>query len=478
MATGLGYDSDGGRAMAASITSLMTGQSYKRSAELAAIVGPYAGYARNAEAHKRVMRKHQAANDTVRTLSGDDAAVLALASEVWADVQELGAANGFRNAQASVLAPTGTIGFMMDCDTTGIEPDFSLVKFKKLVGGGSMQIVNQSIPRALVKLGYQPEQVEAIVDFIGENGHVIDAPGLKLEHYEIFDTAMGARALKPMGHVRMMAACQPFLSGAISKTVNLPESATVEEIEDIYLQSWKLGLKATAIYRDNCKVGQPLSSGKGDNKGQSSNADAVEVETKVIEKVVYAPTRKRLPKSRQSRTTSFTVGGAEGYMTSGAHDDGQLGEVFLKLGKQGSTLAGVMDAFSIAVSIGLQYGVPLETYVSKFTNLRFEPAGLTDDPDVRMSQSIMDYIFRRLALDYLPFESRAGLGIYSASERQRHLETGSYEPLEVSEAESLKSEPITVELDRGPRRRGHRGRSKPPSPAPRPRPSRCTPVPS
>ncbi|MGD9957961.1 vitamin B12-dependent ribonucleotide reductase [Nocardioides sp.] len=447
MATGLGYDSDGGRAMAASITSLMTGQSYKRSAELAAIVGPYAGYARNAEAHKRVMRKHQAANDTVRTLSSDDAAVLALATEVWADVQELGAANGFRNAQASVLAPTGTIGFMMDCDTTGIEPDFSLVKFKKLVGGGSMQIVNQTIPRALVKLGYQPEQVEAIVAFIGENGHVIDAPGLKLEHYEIFDTAMGARSLKPMGHVRMMAACQPFLSGAISKTVNLPESATVEEIEDIYLQSWKLGLKATAIYRDNCKVGQPLSSGKGENKGTDSNAaEAEAVETKVIEKVVYAPTRKRLPKSRQSRTTSFTVGGAEGYMTSGAHDDGQLGEVFLKLGKQGSTLAGVMDAFSIAVSIGLQYGVPLETYVSKFTNLRFEPAGLTDDPDVRMSQSIMDYIFRRLALDYLPFESRAGLGIYSASERQRHLETGSYEPLEVSEAESLKSEPITVEL--------------------------------
>ncbi len=451
MAMGLGYDSDGGRAMAASITSLMTGQSYKRSAELAAIVGPYAGYARNAEAHKRVMRKHQAANDTVRTLHATDADILRLATEVWAEVQELGAANGFRNAQASVLAPTGTIGFMMDCDTTGIEPDFSLVKFKKLVGGGSMQIVNQTIPRALVKLGYQPEQVEAIVEYIGEHGHVIDAPAFKLEHYDIFDTAMGARSLKPMGHVRMMAACQPFLSGAISKTVNLPESATVEEIEDIYLQSWKLGLKATAIYRDNCKVGQPLSSGKGDNKGQSSNIDSTAsvvepVETKTIEKIVYAPTRKRLPKSRQSRTTSFTVGGAEGYMTSGAHDDGQLGEVFLKLGKQGSTLAGVMDAFSIAVSIGLQYGVPLETYVSKFTNLRFEPAGLTDDPDVRMSQSIMDYIFRRLALDYLPFESRAGIGIYSASERQRHLETGSYEPLEVSEAESLKSEPITVEL--------------------------------
>ncbi|MDP2772519.1 MAG: vitamin B12-dependent ribonucleotide reductase, partial [Nocardioides sp.] len=290
---------------------------------------------------------------------------------------------------------------------------------------------NQTIPRALRKMGYQPEQVEAIVAYIAEHGHVIDAPGLKQEHYEVFDTAMGARALKPMGHVRMMAACQPFLSGAISKTVNLPETATVEEIEDIYLQSWKLGLKATAVYRDNCKVGQPLSDGKGDNKGKDSNAPTTaEVETKTVEKIVYAPVRKRLPKSRTSRTTSFTVGGAEGYMTSGAHDDGQLGEVFLKLGKQGSTLAGVMDAFSIAVSIGLQYGVPLETYVSKFTNLRFEPAGLTDDPDVRMAQSLMDYVWRRLALDYLSFEERSAMGIYSAEERQRHLETGSYELVE------------------------------------------------
>ena len=265
MAMGLGYDSEGGRAMAASITSLMTGQSYKRSAELAGVVGPYAGYARNADAHKRVMRKHQAANDVVRTLGVHDAAVHKLATQVWADVQKVGEKNGFRNAQASVLAPTGTIGFMMDCDTTGIEPDFSLVKFKKLVGGGSMQIVNQTIPRALRKMGYQPETVEAIVEYIADKGHVIDAPGLKQEHYEVFDTAMGARALKPMGHVRMMAATQPFLSGAISKTVNLPETATVEEIEDIYLQSWKLGLKATAVYRDNCKVGQPLSDGKSES---------------------------------------------------------------------------------------------------------------------------------------------------------------------------------------------------------------------
>jgi ribonucleoside-diphosphate reductase alpha chain len=446
MAMGLGYDSDGGRAMAAAITSLMTGTSYKRSAELAAVVGPYAGYARNAEAHKRVMRKHQAANDVVRTHGVADSQVHKLATKAWAEVLKVGEKNGFRNAQASVLAPTGTIGFMMDCDTTGIEPDFSLVKFKKLVGGGSMQIVNQTIPRALRKLGYVEEQIEAIVEYIAEHGHVIDAPGLRQEHYEVFDTAMGARALKPMGHVRMMAATQPFLSGAISKTVNLPETATVEEIEDIYLQSWKLGLKATAVYRDNCKVGQPLADGKSDasKKDQAmaghalaGTSPAEAVETKVVE--VHKPFRKRLPKSRASRTTSFTVGGAEGYMTSGAHDDGELGEIFLKLGKQGSTLAGVMDAFSIAVSIGLQYGVPLETYVSKFTNLRFEPAGMTDDPDVRMAQSIMDYIFRRLALDYMTFEDRSMLGIYSAEERQRHLETGSYEPIEVSEVESLKT---------------------------------------
>jgi ribonucleoside-diphosphate reductase alpha chain len=448
MAMGLGYDSDGGRAMAAAITSLMTGTSYRRSAELAGVVGPYNGYARNAGAHKRVMRKHQAANDTIHTLGSIDGAVHQLATVEWEKVQEVGATNGFRNAQASVLAPTGTIGFMMDCDTTGIEPDFSLVKFKKLVGGGSMQIVNQTVPRALRKMGYLEEQVEAIVAYIAEHGHVIDAPGLKPEHYEVFDCAMGARALKPMGHVRMMAACQPFLSGAISKTVNLPETATVEEIEDIYLQSWKLGLKATAVYRDNCKVGQPLSDGKSDSaSGGASEASLDTQESKVVEKIVYAPTRKRLPKSRTSRTTSFTVGGAEGYMTSGAHDDGELGEIFLKLGKQGSTLAGVMDAFSIAVSIGLQYGVPLETYASKFTNLRFEPAGLTDDPDVRMAQSIMDYIFRRLALDYLPFESREALSIYSAEERQRFLETGSYEPIveEVGSPSELIDEGALVE---------------------------------
>jgi ribonucleoside-diphosphate reductase alpha chain len=440
MATGHGYDSDGGRAHAAAITSLMTGVSYRRSAELAGIVGAYEGYARNADAHKRVMRKHQAANDALRTVGTLDADIRKRATAAWDGVIKIGEANGYRNAQASVIAPTGTIGFMMDCDTTGIEPDFSLVKFKKLVGGGSMQIVNQTIPRALKKLGYAEETCEAIVEYIAEHGHVVDAPGLRPEHYEVFDTAMGQRAIKPMGHVRMMAATQPFLSGAISKTVNLPETATVEEIAEVYIQGWKLGLKALAVYRDNCKVGQPLSDGKA---GRTADKKSAGVETEVVEKVVYRPTRKRLPKSRPSLTTSFSVGGAEGYMTSGSYPDDGLGEVFLKLGKQGSTLAGVMDAFSIAVSIGLQYGVPLETFVQKFSNLKFEPAGLTDDPDIRMAQSIMDYIFRRLALDYLSFEERAELGIYTATERARQVETGSYLPAEeeLSEAESLKNDP-------------------------------------
>lgn len=421
MASGLGYDSDGGRAIAAAITSLMTGTAYRRSAELAGVVGPYDGYQRNAEAHRRVIRKHAAANDAIRTVNKMDIDVQRHATKAWQDGLKIGEKNGWRNAQASVLAPTGTIGFMMDCDTTGIEPDFSLVKFKKLVGGGSMQIVNQTIPRALRKLGYAEETVEAIVEYIAERGHVVDAPGLKLEHYEVFDCAMGERSIKPMGHVRMMASAQPFLSGAISKTVNLPEDATVENISDVYFQGWKLGLKALAVYRDNCKVGQPLSDGK-------KKTEKVEEPTQVVQVIEHRAKRKRLPKSRPSVTTSFTVGGAEGYMTAGSYPDDGLGEVFLKLGKQGSTLAGVMDAFSIAISIALQYGVPLETYVEKFTNLRFEPAGLTDDPDVRMSSSIMDYIFRRLALDHLSFEERSALGIYTASERARELETGSYLP--------------------------------------------------
>ena len=424
MATGHGYDSDGGRAIAAAISSLMTGTSYRRSAELAGVVGPYDGFARNAEPHKRVMRKHAAANDAVRSVGEFDRSILKAAAKAWDKALQIGDRNGYRNSQASVIAPTGTIGFMLDCDTTGIEPDLALVKFKKLVGGGSMQIVNNTVPRALKRLGYQDEQIEAVVEYIAEHGHVVDAPGLKPEHYDIFDCAMGERSIKPMGHVKMMAAVQPFISGAISKTVNVPESATVEDLEDIYFQSWKLGLKALAVYRDNCKVGQPLSISKSGSKSAESGAADPEV------RVEYRPMRKRLPKSRPSMTTSFTVGGAEGYLTAGSYPEGGLGEIFLKLGKQGSTLAGMMDAFSMAVSIALSYGVPLEKYVEKFTNLRFDPSGMTDDPDVRMAHSIMDYVFRRLALDHLPFETRAALGIYSAEERQRHLETGSYLPLE------------------------------------------------
>jgi ribonucleoside-diphosphate reductase alpha chain len=277
-----------------------------------------------------------------------------------------------------------------------------------------MRIVNQTVPRALRALGYQQEQIEAIVEYIAANGHVVDAPGLRKEHYEVFDCAMGERSIAPMGHVRMMAAIQPFISGAISKTVNMPESATVAEVAEIYTQGWKLGLKALAIYRDNCKVGQPLSAGskKADDARAAAAAPAA-----APAPVVSGPVRRRLPKKRPSQTVSFTVGGAEGYLTTGSYPDDGLGEVFIKLGKQGSTLAGVMDAFSIAVSVGLQYGIPLESYVSKFTNLRFEPAGMTDDPDVRIATSVMDYLFRRIALDYLPVDKRAELGIFSAAER-------------------------------------------------------------
>ncbi len=413
MATGHAYDSDGGRAIAAAITSLMTGTAYRRSAELAAVVGPYDGYKRNATAHKRVMRKHADASHQIRALGGMDEEILAAANKAWDKCLTLGEKNGYRNAQGSLLAPTGTIGLMMDCDTTGVEPDLALVKFKKLVGGGSMQIVNQTVPRALKNLGYQPEQAEAIVEYIAEHGHVVDAPGLRPEHYDVFDCAMGERSIGPMGHVRMMAAVQPALSGAISKTVNLPESATVEDIESIYMEGWKLGLKALAVYRDNCKVGQPLSDARKKPAAAAEEPAATPHEVR--------PVRRRLPKNRTASVTSFSVAGAEGYMTASKYPDDGVGELFLKLGKQGSTLAGVMDAFSMAISISLQYGVPLEKWVEKFTNMRFEPAGITDDPDIRIASSVLDYVFRRLALDHLPYDTRAEMGILSASERTAQL---------------------------------------------------------
>jgi ribonucleoside-diphosphate reductase alpha chain len=430
----------------------MTGVAYRRSAELAAVVGPYDGYARNAEPHNRVMRKHAAANDEIRTLDEIDKAVHVEATKQWQECLELGAKNGYRNAQASLLAPTGTIGLMMDCDTTGIEPDLALAKFKKLVGGGSMQIVNLTVPRALKQLGYQQEQIEAIVEYIAEHGHVIDAPGLKQAHYEVFDCAMGERVISPMGHVRMMAAVQPFLSGAISKTCNVPETATVEDIEKVYFEGWKMGLKALAIYRDNCKVGQPLSVAKKKKK------ETVEVApVAVAAPGEVRPVRKRLPKRRPATVTRFSVAGAEGYMTASSYPGDGLGEVFLKLGKQGSTLAGVMDAFSMAISISLQYGVPLETWVEKFTNMRFEPAGMTDDPDIRMASSMMDYIFRRLALDHLPYEQRAELGIFTADERS--LQAAGEDPAtlhaedEVDPEALAQSAPISKPADKTAERR-------------------------
>jgi ribonucleoside-diphosphate reductase alpha chain len=408
MARGVPYDSDQGRAWAGAITSMMTGWAYRTSARIAEVTGPFEGFRPNADAMLRVIRKHRAAADDIDPELVPEA-MLSAAKQSWDEAIGLGELHGYRNAQATVLAPTGTIGLMMDCDTTGIEPELALVKTKKLVGGGTMQFVNQTVPRALDKLSYTPDQVEDIVAYIAEHNSVVEAPHLREEHYPVFDTAMGDRPIHYMGHVRMMAAAQPFISGAISKTVNMPEEASVEEVEQLFIESWKLGLKAVAIYRDNCKVAQPLSADK-------KKARAPEPEE------LARPVRKRLPMSRPSITTSFQVGDAEGYITAGSYPDDGLGEIFLKTSKQGSTLSGVMDAFAIAVSLGLQYGVPLEAYVSKFINTKFEPSGMTNDPDIRFATSMVDYVFRRLAIDHLPIEVREGLGIKSIDERKVETE--------------------------------------------------------
>jgi ribonucleoside-diphosphate reductase alpha chain len=421
MASGLPYDCDAARAFAGAITSLMTATAYRRSAELAAVAGHYDGYARNAAAHKRIMHKHAAATRAARPAGGHDRPVWRAADAAWQECLAAGERHGWRNAHATLIAPTGTSGLAMSVDTTGIEPALGLVTFKKLADGGSMRFVNQTVRRALATLGYPPGQAEAITAYIGEHGHVVNAPGLDPRHYPVFDCAMGERVISPMGHVRMMAAVQPFLSGSISKTVNLPESATVADVEEIYFQGWELGLKALAIYRDNCKVGQPLTVVRPTHQAAAAQEPA-------------RPVRRRLPKKRPSQTISFSVAGAEGYLTASSYPGDGLGEMFLRMSKQGSTLAGVMDAFSVAISIGLQYGVPLETYVSKFTNMRFEPAGRTDDPDIRMAASVVDYIFRRLALDFLPYERRAELGIFTAGERIAQLRDEGGQPADVTGA--------------------------------------------
>ena len=413
MSLGLPYDSEEGRAWAGALTALMTGHAYRTSAELARVKGAHAGYAKNAQPMQRVIGKHREAVHDIdpRPVPRD---LMQAARTAWDEAYALGAEHGYRNAQATVLAPTGTIGLMMDCDTTGIEPDLGLVKLKKLVGGGSMTIVNQTVPQALRHLRYTEEQVEAIVAYIDENKTIHGAPALKPEHTKVFQCAMGDDAIHYMGHVGMMAAAQPFISGAISKTVNLPETATVEDVEQLHLDAWKMGIKAIAIYRDNCKVAQPLSVSKKESK--VAEVPAAEV--------VHVPQRRKLPKTRPSQTISFRVGDAKGYITAGEYPGDGVGELFVKLGKQGSTLSGLLDAFSISLSIGLQYGVPLEAYVSKFMNMRFEPAGMTDDDEIRFATSVVDFLARKLALEYLPYDQREALGVYTLEERTRMLDEG------------------------------------------------------
>ncbi|HEV7523728.1 MAG TPA: vitamin B12-dependent ribonucleotide reductase [Acidimicrobiia bacterium] len=411
MAEGMPYDSDGGRAWAAAITSLMTGHAYATSAKTAARMGPFAGYAANEQPMLKVLSQHRAQAAKI-----DEDLVppelLCAAQEAWDNAVELGERYGVRNSQATVLAPTGTIGLMMDCDTTGIEPDLALTKAKKLVGGGTMFIVNQTIPRALTKLGYSTQEVDAIIAFIDEHKTIIGSPVFKSAHLPVFACSMGDNTIHYMGHVKMMAAVQPFISGAISKTVNMPEEATIEDVEELYAESWRLGLKAVALYRDNCKVGQPLSTQK-----KAGDALTQEVERIVETIIVQEPVRQKLPRTRTSKTFSFRVADCQGYVTVGEYEDGRPGEVFLKVAKQGSTLAGIMDAFAIGLSMGLQYGVPLEAYIEKFTNVRFEPAGMTDDPDIRFATSLVDYIFRRLAVEYIAKDKREAMGIMTVGER-------------------------------------------------------------
>jgi ribonucleoside-diphosphate reductase alpha chain len=443
MALGLPYDSDAGRAWAASVTALMTGHAYATSARTAARIGPFAGYHADSEATLKVLRMHRAEVAKIDEESVPTE-LLSAAQETWDEAVELGERFGVRNSQATVLAPTGTIALLMDCDTTGIEPDLSLVKTKKLVGGGTMSIVNKTVPRALARLGCSPDQIDEIVRYVDLHKSIVGAPHIASDQLPVFACSMGDNTIHYAGHVHMMAAVQPFISGAISKTINTPEDVTVEDMEQIHLDAWRMGLKAVAVYRDNCKVAQPLSTTKKEGKtevlgaggdfeppGSEAEARDRELAAKILEleaaldrekgrehdTVVVGAVRERLPRKRKSSTFAFRLADCEGYVTVGEYEDGRPGEVFMKVSKQGSTLAGIMDAFSISVSLGLQHGVPLATYVRKYTNMRFEPAGITDDPDLRIATSLVDYIFRRLALDYLTRQEREELGVLSTAER-------------------------------------------------------------
>ena len=410
MARGFPYDSNEGRAYAAAITALMTGRGYRKSAQVARRMGPFAGYQPNAAAMTGVIAKHRAAVGNIDHSTSVPDDLLAAARRAWDDALELGEVSGFRNAQATVLAPTGTISFMMDCDTTGVEPDFSLVKSKRLVGGGEITIVNKTVPMALAKLGYAPTEGDEIVAFIDERNTIVGAPNVKTEHYPVFDCAIGDRAINYMGHVKMMGAVQPFISGAISKTVNLPEEISVDEITQLFTESWQLGVKAIAIYRDNCKVAQPLS-GKA-NAGATTLAPVSGV-------VGALPQRRRLPDDRVEVGRKFKVGEYEGYIHVGLFEDGTPGDIFVDIAKEGTTLAGLMNSFMISVSLGLQYGVPLEVYVSKFSHMRFEPSGMTNDADIRIAKSIVDYIFRWMGKKFLSTDQQEEAGILTAEVKQR-----------------------------------------------------------
>ncbi len=451
MALGLPYDSEGARAVTSAVTALMTGHAYATSARIASRMGPFAGFHENAEPMLQVLRMHRAKVAEIdRQLV--PAELMTAARRAWDAAVGLAERSGVRNAQATVLAPTGTISFLMDCDTTGIEPDLSLVKTKKLVGGGTMSIVNKTVPRALRRLGYSPSEIDQIVAHIDEHKSILGAPRLKAEHLPVFACSMGDNVIQYSGHVKMMAAAQPFISGAISKTVNMPEDVTVEDVEQLHVDAWRMGLKAVAIYRDNCKVAQPLSTTRKAGQGaagpestgtavdpdylESLHARIAELEETLADREMAPPppSRTRLPRRRHSNTFAFRVADCEGYVTVGEYEDGRPGEVFVKVSKQGSTLSGVMDAFAIAVSLGLQHGVPLSTFVRKYTNMRFEPAGITDDPELRLASSLVDYIFRRLALDYLSLDERIELGVLSTGERTQPTLPGLEDVVELGQA--------------------------------------------
>jgi ribonucleoside-diphosphate reductase alpha chain len=449
MALGLPYDSDAGRDWAAAITALLTGHAYATSALTASRMGPFAGYAENREHVLRVLDQHRAASLEIPE-EHVPAELLGAAQMAWDEACGIAERYGVRNSQASVLAPTGTIALMMDCDTTGIEPDLGLCKMKKLVGGGTMSIVNQTIPRALRRLGYADLQVDEIVAYIDENKTILGAPHVTSEHVAVFACSMGDDPIHYLGHVKMMGAVQPFISGAVSKTVNMPEDVSVEDVEEIHLEAWRLGVKAVAIYRDNCKVGQPLAmakkEGEEDDGPGGGSTQATQIVERVVEKIVKEPIREKLARTRQSTTFEFRVADCKGFVTVGEYEDGRPGEIFVRVSKQGSTLAGIMDAFAIAISHGLQYGVPLRSFIEAFTGMRFEPAGMTDDDDIRFASSLMDYLFRRLAILYLSKEERDELGIHTIAERTQPTLPGVEESVtETVQGQDIQPDPPSVE---------------------------------